>query len=273
MSDDSTTDRDAGREEIDTTLAHSARMYDYYLGGKDNYQADRDAAEKMIEATRGGVRFGARQNRAFLLRAVRYLAAQGVTQFLDIGTGIPTSPNTHDAAREVVKDPHVVYVDNDPIVFVHSSALLGAEGRTAALRADLREPATVLEHPRTRDLIDFGKPVGVLFIAVLQFLEDADDPWAHVATYLDAVPSGSHLALTHFTHDFNPVGAAQGGKAYDKASARMSARGRAEVGRFFTGLDLVDPGVVQASRWRPDGPVADVPGGHPWMWAAVGRKP
>ncbi|MDF5758262.1 SAM-dependent methyltransferase [Spongiactinospora sp. TRM90649] len=262
------------RSEINTSVAHPARIYDYYLGGKDNFAADRVAGEAMIAATRGGVRAGARQNRAFLVRAVRELAEAGVEQFLDIGTGIPTSPNVHEVARAVRPGARVAYVDNDPIVLVHARALMSGGGAASIIQADLRRPETILDDTRVRDTIDFRKPVAVLFVAVLQFCTDAEDPHGVVARLMDAVPSGSHLALSHFTADFNPEAAAKGASsAYDKATAPLIARDHAEVSRFFDGLDLLPPGVVQASHWRPDGEVPEIPGGHPWVWAGIGVKP
>ncbi|RBQ16020.1 SAM-dependent methyltransferase [Spongiactinospora rosea] len=260
--------------KINTKVAHPARIYDYYLGGKDNFPADREAAEKMISATRGGVRAGARQNRAFLVRAVRALTEAGITQFLDIGTGIPTSPNVHEVARQAVPDARVAYVDNDPIVLVHARALMTGTGGTSIIQADLREPDAILEDPQTRATIDFDRPVGVLLVAVLQFFTEGDDPHGLVRRLLAAVPSGSHLVISHYTADFNPAAATRGAvSAYDKATAPLVPRGREEVGRFFTGLDMLEPGVVQASQWRPDGPVPDIPGGHPWVWAGAGVKP
>jgi S-adenosyl methyltransferase len=259
---------------INTNVAHPARMYDYYLGGKDNFPADREAAEKMI-ASSPGMRDGARQNRAFLGRAVRWLAAAGISQFLDIGTGIPTQGNTHEVAQEVVPDACVAYVDNDPIVIAHARALLGKQGRgrVTIAQADLRQPDAILTDPEVLHAIDFDRPLAVLLVAILMFLEDSEDPYRIVERLKAAMPSGSYLVISHVTQDFNPEAAARGARAYDKATARMTMRSHADVLRFFDGLQLVDPGLVQVSRWRPDGEVPNLPGGHPWVWAGVGLKP
>jgi len=260
--------------EINTRVAHPARMYDYYLGGKNNFPVDRDAAEKMLAAS-PGVRDGARQNRAFLGRAVRWLAGAGIGQFLDIGTGIPTQGNTHEVAQEVVPDARVAYVDNDPIVIAHARALLAAHGRdrVTVAHGDLRQPDAILTDPEVLRAIDFDRPVAVLLVAILMFLTDAEEPHRIVDRLKAAIPSGSYLVVSHTTPDFNPEAAARGVRAYDKATAPMTMRGREEILRFFDGLELVDPGLVQVSRWRPDGFVPEIPGGHPWVWAGVGQKP
>ena len=260
--------------EINTSVAHPARMYDYYLGGKDNFPADREAAEKMI-ASAPGMRDGARQNRAFLGRSVRWLAGAGITQFLDIGTGIPTQGNTHEVAQEVAPDARVAYVDNDPIVIAHARALLSGQGQgmVTVAHADLREPDALLTDPQVLRAIDFDQPMAVLLVAILMFLKDSEEPHRIVERLEAAMPSGSYLVISHVTQDFNPEAAARGARVYDRATATMTPRGREEVLRFFDGLELVDPGVVQVSRWRPDGPVPELPGGHPWVWAGVGLKP
>jgi hypothetical protein len=261
--------------EINTGVAHPARMYDYYLGGKNNFPADREAAERMI-ASSPGMRDGARQNRAFLGRAVRWLAAEaGITQFLDVGTGIPTQGNTHEVAQAVNPDARVAYVDNDPIVIAHARALLSGQGRglVTVADADLREPDALLTHPQVARAIDFDQPLALLLVAILMFLTDAEGPHRVVERLKAALPSGSHLVVSHVTQDFNPEAAARGARAYDRATATMTPRSREQVLRFFDGLELVDPGLVQVSRWRPEGPVPDIPGGHPWVWAGVGRKP
>jgi hypothetical protein len=260
---------------INTSVAHPARMYDYYLGGKDNFPADREAADRMIAAS-PGVREGARQNRAFLRRAVHYLAGEaGIRQFLDIGTGIPTQGNTHEVARAVAPDASVAYVDNDPIVIAHARALLAGHqlGTTTAAEADLRQPDLILAHPEVQRAVDLERPVGLLLVAILMFLQDSDGPYRIVERLKAAIPSGSYLVVSHTTPDFNPEAAARGVRAYDRATAPMTMRRREQVLRFFDGLELVDPGLVQVSRWRPDAPIPQIPGGHPWVWAGVGRKP
>ena len=193
-------------KRIDTTIPHPARVYDYLLGGKDNFAADRAAAEQLI-AVSPGVREGVRAHRAFLRRAVRYLAAEaGMKQFLDIGTGIPTQGNTHEVAQEIVPEARVAYVDNDPIVLVHGRALLTSHpaGKTTVIEADLRRPEEILAHPDVRDTIDFSRPVALILAGVLHFLTDEEDPHGVVERLKAAVPSGSHLLLSHVTLDFAP---------------------------------------------------------------------
>jgi hypothetical protein len=239
---------------IDTSKPHPARMYDAYLGGKDNYPVDRDAVRQVLRdfpeapAT-------ARANRAFLGRAVRFLAGQaGIRQFLDIGTGIPSAGNVHEVAAQIAPDAKVAYVDNDPIVHVHASALLTGSGTTSIVLADLRNPEAVLAHPKLTSLIDFTQPVGLLLVAILHFLTDQEDPAAIVATLRDALPAGSHLALSHGTLDFHPPGAAaQAAAAYRNATAPFIPRTRQQVSAFFDGFDLIDPGLIQAPLWHPDG--------------------
>jgi hypothetical protein len=231
---------------IDVTRPHPARMYDFYLGGKDNWPADREAAARVLAAA-PEVRAIARENRAFLTRAVRFLAEEkGITQFLDIGTGIPTSPNVHEAA------PHarVVYADNDPVVHAHANALLTGTGTTEVILADLRDPLAVIAGART--FLDFTRPVALLLVAVLHFIADADDPAGIVAALRDALPEGSWLALSHGTADFHPAEvAAAAAAAYDGAAAPLVLRPRAAIERFFDGFTLEEPGLVQAPLWHP----------------------
>ncbi|MEU9128624.1 SAM-dependent methyltransferase [Kitasatospora sp. NPDC048540] len=254
-------------------VPHPARMYDYYLGGKDNFPADREAAEQVVSLG-PLVRISARANRAFLQRAVRHLAEQGITQFLDIGTGIPTAGNTHEVAQEILPQARVAYVDNDPIVLVHGRALLAgsAGGSVSVVQGDLRDPKAILADPAVRAVIDFDRPVGLLLFAVLHFIDDADDPYGIVRTLLDALPAGSHLALSHATGDFTtPEQAAKGPAVYRAATAQLSMRSREQVARFFEGLELAEPGLVTAPQWRPD--QEPEPTDHEVaIWAAVGRK-
>ncbi|MDH6132524.1 hypothetical protein P3T37_001909 [Kitasatospora sp. MAA4] len=260
--------------ELHPEIPHPARMYDYYLGGKDNFPADRAAAEQVLSFG-PLVRISALANRAFLQRAVRHLAELGIDQFLDIGTGIPTAGNTHEIAQQVNPSARVAYLDNDPIVLVHSRALLAAasQGTATVLQADLRDPAAILADPQVRQLLDLGKPVALLLFAVLHFVDDADDPHAIVRTLVDALPSGSHLALSHATGDFaSPTDAAKGPSVYRSASAQLTMRRKDEVARFFDGLELLDPGLVTASQWRPDRPAQETDD-RVAIWAAVGRKP
>jgi len=240
--------------EIDTSKPHPARMYDAYLGGKDNYPVDREAVRQILRDF-PEVRAIAVANRAFLQRAVRFLAGSaGIRQFIDIGTGIPSAGNVHDVAGQAAAGARVVYIDNDPIVHVHANALLTGSGTTATVLADLRDPGAILAHPTVRDMIDFTQPVALLLIAILHFITDEEDPAAIVATLRDALPAGSFLALSHATTDFHPPGAVgQAIDVYKNATAPFVPRGFDQVAAFFDGFDLAEPGLVQAPLWRPDG--------------------
>ncbi|WSL76076.1 SAM-dependent methyltransferase [Kitasatospora sp. NBC_01266] len=255
-------------------VPHPARMYDYYLGGKDNFPADRAAAEQVM-AISPRVRLSAQANRAFLQRAVRYLAEQGVKQFLDIGTGIPTAGNTHEIAQKVHPDARVAYLDNDPIVLVHSRALLAgaSHGTATVVQADLRDPAGILADPEVRGLLDLGRPVALLLFAILHFVDEESDPYGIVRTLVDALPSGSYLALSHGTADFlSPEQAQRGPAVYCAATERLTLRSKAQVARFFEGLELVGPGIVTVPLWQPEQPEreGDALTG---IWGGVGRKP
>jgi S-adenosyl methyltransferase len=261
-----------GGIEIDTTVAHPARVYDYWLGGKDNYAADREAAERVLAVT-PGLRFRVRANRAFLARAVRYLTAEaGIRQFLDIGTGIPSANNTHEVAQAAAPDARIVYVDNDPIVLTHARALLasGAEGATQYVDGDLRDTATILRAAgRT---LDFTQPTALLLLGVLHLIQDAEKPHAIVAELLDALPSGSYVAISHPASDIH-ANQAEAQKRYnERVSTPQTLRSQAEVSRFFDGLDLVPPGVVYVHTWRPDpGDIVPVDGVS--AHGGVARKP
>jgi S-adenosyl methyltransferase len=239
---------------IDTSKPHPARMYDAYLGGKDNYPVDREAVRKIMRVF-PEVRPIALANRAFLQRAVRFLAGEaGIRQFLDIGTGIPSAGNVHEVAGQVAPDTRVVYVDNDPIVHVHANALLTGSGTTSVVLADLRDPGVILAHPKVRGLIDFAQPVALLLVAILHFITDEENPAGIVAALRDALPAGSYLALSHGTLDFHPSGGADMAAAgYKNATAPLVLRTREHVSAFFDGFDLLEPGLVQAPLWRPDG--------------------
>ncbi len=256
--------------KLNPGVPNPARMYDYYLDGKNNFPADREAAERAL-AIAPSTRDMARENRAFLRRAVRFLAAEaGIRQFLDIGAGLPTQGNVHEVAQAVAADARVVYADNDPVVVTHARALL-ADPSTAAIPADLRDPGAILASPEVRALLDSGQPVAILLLAVLHFIQDADDPAGIVARLRDAVPAGSYLAISHATADApnpRPEVAAQVVGVYRRATASLALRGGAEVARFFEGFDLVDPGLVQVQHWRPEA-VSTAPGG---IWGGVGRK-
>jgi hypothetical protein len=256
---------------FDTSVAHIARIYDYWLGGKDNFAADRAAAEMALQADPQRA-WSVRSNRAFLARVVRFLAAEtGIRQFLDIGTGIPTAQNTHQVAQSVAPDARIVYVDNDPMVLSHAQALLRSEpaGACAYLNADLREPARILaEAAKT---LDFSRPVAVMLIAVLHCIPDQDGPHQIVAELMDAVPPGSYLTLSHPADD---LGGPQRNAVRAQLSAMMrtpvTGRNRKQVTTFFDGLELLDPGVVVVSQWRPGNKFeAETPA---FLWGGVGRK-
>lgn len=259
--------------QIDTTVAHPARMYDYYLGGKDNYEVDRETAERFLQVLPEG-RAMARANRAFLGRVVRMLAAQGIRQFLDIGTGIPGPGNTNEVAHEVAPDARIVYVDNDPIVITHARALLAHPdaGLTTVVHADLREPASILENPDVQRVLDFDQPVAVLMVAVLNFIRDTEDPEGIVDRIKSVLAPGSYLAITQPTADFDAERANAAAAKYKQASAPLVLRTRAQMDKFFTGFDYVEPGLVQISSWRPDGPPPE-DAERIWIYGGVGRKP
>lgn len=256
---------------IDTSKPSVARMYDYYLDGKNNFRVDREAVDR-VAAAMPEIRELARENRAFLRRAVRYMARQGVRQFIDIGSGLPTVGNTHEIAQSVVPDARVVYVDNDPVVLVHGRALLATDDNTSVATADMRDPDSVLGHPETTKLIDFSEPVGVLLIAMTHFLTLEERPGI-MGRLRDALPSGSHVAATHVTRDDQPAAAWQQIEAvYATTPTPIHFREHAEIAGFFEGLELVDPGLVTIDAWRPD-PADPAPAATRWLYGGVGRKP
>jgi S-adenosyl methyltransferase len=256
---------------IDTTVPTTARIYDFWLGGHDNFAADRAAALKVSEAA-PEAQLMAVENRRFLRRAVRYLAADaGITQFLDIGTGLPTQGNVHQVAQDINPAARVVYVDNDPMVLAHSRALKTG-GNTVVIEADLRDPQAILNHPDTPKLIDFSQPLAVLLVAVLHFISDDDDPSAIVAAIRDAAQPGSYLVLSHVTGGIRRESAANAAVFYKQVTSGATLRGRDEILRFFAGLELIDPGLVQVPQWRPDGP-EPAEAGKVWILGGVGRKP
>jgi hypothetical protein len=257
---------------IDTSTAHPARVYDYWLGGKDNFAADREAAELALQAY-PELALAVQSNRAFLTRAVRYLTGEaGIRQFLDVGTGIPAASNTHEVAQREAPDSRIVYVDNDPIVLLHAQALLKSAlpGACDYIQADLHDPGKILaEAART---LDFGKPVALMLLAILQFIPDDEDPYALVSQLLAPLPSGSYLVVSHPTDDFNPNSQGESIQRYNERVAdQATLRGQDATGRFFDGLDLIEPGVVAVSKWRPDSDLlATAPSS---MWCGVARKP
>ena len=257
--------------DFDTSVAHIARVYDYWLGGKDNFAADREAGKEALQAYPDLVS-SVRANRAFLARGVRYLAAEtGIRQFLDIGTGIPTANNTHEVAQSVAPGSRVVYVDNDPIVLAHARALLvsGPGGSTDYLDADLRQTEHILGHARTR--LDFSQPVAVMLIAVLHLIGPKDDPYGIVRGLMAAVPPGSYLMISHVASDIEPEKMAEMAKRLNRLLAQKGTyRNREQVTDFFAGLDLIEPGVAPVQHWRQD---SEVEGARrAAMWGGIGRK-
>jgi len=257
---------------FDTSVAHPARVYDYWLGGKDNFAADREAAERVL-AVSPGLRFRVRANRAFLARSVRYLAGEaGIRQFLDIGTGIPSANNTHEVAQAAAPDSRIVYVDNDPIVLAHARALLTSteQGATDYIEADLRDTHAILD--RAASTLDFGRPVAIMLLGILHLIADSEDPYRIVTRLLDAVPAGSYLTISHPASDIHASQAEAQRRYNERVSTPQTLRSHAEVCRFFDGLSLVPPGVVYVHTWRPD-PGSDLPGDVASAHGGVGRKP
>jgi S-adenosyl methyltransferase len=267
---------DGPRPEIDTSKPHPARMYDYYIGGKNHFAADREAADRALASWPAG-RIGLRENRKFLGRVVRYLAAEaGIRQFLDIGAGLPTTNNVHEVAQAVAPSSRVVYVDNDPLVLAHARALLASspEGRTAYAQADLSHPAEILSSPAVRDVLDFSQPIALMLVAVLHFLFDKDKPDEVVGTLLDALPPGSYLAASHMTLEHDPEAVGGGQRVYLDSGIPMHARDADEFGRLtFSGLEMVPPGVVLVSEWRPDSRAPRPTPAEVSCYGGVARKP
>jgi hypothetical protein len=257
---------------IDPTVAHIARVQDYWLGGKDHFEADRiagDAAIAQLPDTIASVR----NTRAFLGRTVHFLAAeQGIRQFLDLGTGIPTASNTHEVAQGVAPESRIVYVDNDPMVLAHARALLTSspQGRCAYVDADVRDPEKILS--AAAEVLDFTEPVGVVLMAVLQFVPDEDDPHGIVRRLMAAVPAGSYLVISHPAADIQAAAMARmASRLSELMVQRVKPRSNADVTAFFDGLDLVEPGVIRCPEWRPDRP--EDAAGKSTMWGGVARKP
>ena len=261
-------------EPLDTGRAHPARVYDYLLGGKDNFAADRAAAAEGLKVNPNAAT-AARQNRAFLRRVVQFLAAEaGIRQFLDIGTGLPTSPNVHEVAQGIDPAARVVYVDNDPIVLTHARALLTSspEGRTAYVNANLRDVERILAAPDLRAVLDLDRPIALMLLAILHFIDDDGDPYKIVERLMAPLPAGSYLVISHITADYDPQSWARFAEVMRRQGITTRLRSRDEVVRFFTGLDLVDPGVVPILRWRPDEdkPFTDAEAA---LYGGVARKP
>jgi len=261
-----------GQPPFDTSVAHIARVYDYWLGGKDNYAADRAAGDAALEAYPDLVS-SVRANRAYLSRVVRYLAGKaGIRQFLDIGTGIPTANNTHEVAQRLAPESRVVYVDNDPIVLAHARALLSSHkaGATDYIDADLRDTGTILR--QAKRTLDFSQPVAVMLIAVLHLIGDDESPQEIVASLMREVPAGSYLALSHVASDIEPEKMAEMRERLNRMVAQKGIyRTHDEVMRFFDGLTLVEPGMVRIQQWRPRSETQAKSAAA--MWGGVGRKP
>jgi O-methyltransferase involved in polyketide biosynthesis len=260
---------------LDTTIPNVARIYDYLLGGKDNFAADRAAAEQLLTVIPDVAAIAA-DNRAFLGRAVRYLTGQGVRQFLDLGSGLPTRANVHEVARQDAPGTRVVYVDYDPVVALHGRALLASGGDVAVLHADLTDPSSVLEHPDLLGMLDLSQPVGLICVSALHFVPDEADPWGIIARYRDRLSAGSYLVITHAPArvpgedpEHDEENAAQ---VFRQTSAPLHMRTLAEIERFFDGFELVPPGVVFMRDWRP-APGTHAAGRYRSFRAGVGRKP
>ncbi|RFS82192.1 hypothetical protein D0T12_28555 [Actinomadura spongiicola] len=264
---------------VDTTVPSAARLYDYYLGGTDNYEVDRKAAE-MIRAKMPELEDAAWANRGFLQRSVRWLAEQGIRQFIDIGAGLPTRNNTHEAAQAVAPDARVLYADNDPMVRVHADSLLAGSAGTAFITADFRDPEGLLGHPTTRATIDFAEPVALLVVALTHFVPAEDDPWGIVRRYMAELVPGSYLVLSAGTGDRqSPQAIAAIEGVYANASAKAHLRNRAEIARFFEGLEIVPPYEGAAAElafvgeWGAEDPDAADSDGSRWGYCAVARRP
>jgi hypothetical protein len=262
-----------GRRSLDSGMANVARIYDYLLGGKDNYAADRAAAQQVIEAVPDAPR-AARDNRAFLGRAVRFLVAErGICQIIDIGTGLPTRGAVHEIAQAINPATRVVYADNDPVVVAHSRMLISDTRQVAAVHGDVRYPGHLLTLREMRDLIDFNLPTAVLLVAVLHFVPADQSPWAAVQTIMDSLAPGSFLVVSHVTSDQMTDDAVQrASEIYSGALVRGEARGRDDILRFFDNLELVEPGLVDVAEWRP-GRRAPAIGRPVLFWAGIGSKP
>ncbi len=263
---------------VDPSTPSTARLYDFYLGGTANFAADRAMAQKMYEAV-PDVPEGAWANRGFHQRAALWMAEHGIRQFLDLGAGLPTQGNTHEVVLKFAPDAKVVYVDVDPMVLAHAAALLTGGDSTRFVLADLRDPESVLANAELRQLIDFSEPVGMLMTAVMHFVTDADDPHAVVARYVDALAPGSYFALSHLTSDAKPRRAVEeGSHLFDHIPENVALRSKAEIERFFTGLEIeppykgAEPGLTFVGTWGAEDPELADSDGSRWLYCAVARK-
>jgi hypothetical protein len=267
-------------ERLKLDRPHGARVYDYFLGGKDNFEIDRQAAEHLLQAF-PGFRTAALSNRMWMHRSARYMAEQGITQFLDIGTGIPTSPNLHEVVQDVVPEARVVYADNDPIVLAHSRALLSSrpEGMTAYVEADVTDPQSILGSEEVKDTLDLSKPVALSLVGVFHYLPDALKPYDLVKQLLEPLASGSYLIFSHCTPDFAPELWERAIQVYKADGGDAQVRSKEEVTRFFDGLELVEPGVSAPFRWHPDAETTKLVESGEFtdvmcsLWVGVARKP
>lgn len=261
---------------IDTSAPSGARTYDYLLGGSHNFAADRVMADQ-VELAVPGIRHAARLNRAFLARAVRFMVDTGIRQFLDIGSGIPTVGNVHEIAQQEAPDSRVVYVDRDPIAVAHSELMLADNERAGIVEADMREPDSVLTNVVTRELLDFDQPVGLLFLLVLHWIPDADDPAALVARYREALAPGSYLAVTHMTDDIqeDKISAVAGVVNNSRGAGQVFPRTRTEIATMFGDFELLEPGLVPTGTWRPGGigDISDDPEMNELSFAGIAGKP
>jgi hypothetical protein len=256
---------------IDLSRPSAARVYDYYLGGSHNFAVDRKMADEAIRLW-PELPAMMRANRRFLRRAVTYLGGQGITQFLDIGSGIPTVGNVHEIAQRENPQARIVYVDNDPVAVTHSRAILAQTPGAVVVEADLRDPDEIVDDPQVRELLDLGRPVALLLVAVLHFVPEQDDPYAAVAALCDRLPTGSHLVISHASSDGQPELAATHQKLYERTPTPMSMRTGEQIARFFSGLRMVPPGLVPIPLWRPDEGAANVAGERMVGYAGVGFK-
>jgi len=264
---------------VDPTVPTAARIYDWMLRGKNNFAPDQEAGKRILAAS-PELADSAFANRGFHQRAGKYIAEHGITQFIDIGSGLPTVGNTHEVVQKVNPAARVVYVDNDPMVAEQGGRLLADDKSTRVICADLREPDTILDAPELKELIDFSRPVGLLFTAVIMFVSDAADPWSLVARYVDAAAPGSYLALSHLTDDYKPPVTTERFRAvFDHATEQLHFRSQAGIARFFAGLDMVAPyegarpAICYTGVWGAEDPVLADSEGARWLYCGVARKP
>ena len=257
-------------EGFDPSVPNVARVYDYVLGGKDNFSVDRQLGSQLLVAFPDAA-WIAMQNRAFAGRAVRYCAEHGLDQFLDVGSGLPTIDNVHEMARRVIPGAAVVYVDNDKVAHSHAEALLTTSDGVGAIIGDVREPDRILADIRAGGLLDLNRPFVVVLTAILHFITDLERPAELVGAFRDAMPTGSYLVLSHATHDFEPEESARASRMYGRASSPLVTRSRLDIAAMFSGFELVKPGLVRTSMWRPPEEVTPTQASD--LFAGVGRKP